>query len=153
MPKTAVGLFEKPNLVDEVVREIEALGFPRQEVRTVEEPKTFNITGVMSFPRLDFEVDLSRELSRIGATKAEARAYVEGLRSGGALVFATGSDEKVDAAAAIMNRHGAVEVEESSGPEPDLPNAIREPMTSAHASPVQAGRVREPGDGACFFVW
>jgi hypothetical protein len=27
MPKTAVGLFEKPDLVDGVVREIEALGF------------------------------------------------------------------------------------------------------------------------------
>jgi hypothetical protein len=30
MPKTVVGLFEKPDLVDGVVREIEALGFPRK---------------------------------------------------------------------------------------------------------------------------
>ena len=75
----------------------------------------------MSFPRLDFEVDLVRELTRIGATKAESQAYVEGLRRGGALVFATGSDEKVEAAADIMNRHGAVEVDETSGPEPQLP--------------------------------
>jgi hypothetical protein len=67
MPKTAVGLFDKPAVVDDVVREIEALGFPRQEVRKVEEPATFEITGVMSFPRLDFEVDLKRELTRIGA--------------------------------------------------------------------------------------
>jgi hypothetical protein len=41
---------------------------------------------VMSFPRLEFEVDLTRELTRIGATQAEAQAYVEGLRRGGALV-------------------------------------------------------------------
>jgi hypothetical protein len=108
---------------------------------------------VMSFPRLDFELDLSRELSRIGATRAEAQAYVEGLRNGGALVFATGSDEKVDAAAGIMNRHGAVEIEESQGPEPELPHAVREGMNPAHDPPVQAGRVRERGDGACFFVW
>lgn len=47
----------------------------------------------MSFPRLDFETELIRELTKIGATKAEAQAYVEGLRRGGALVFATGSDE------------------------------------------------------------
>ncbi len=153
MPKTAVGLFETPGLVDEVVREIEALGFPRKEVRTLEEPKTFEITGVMSFPRLDFEVDLSRELSRIGASKAEAQAYVKGLRSGGALVFATGSDEKVEAAAGIMNRHGAVEIEESNGPEPDLPHVIRNNMPPMHDNPVQTGRIREPGDGACFFVW
>ena len=153
MPKTAVGLFEKPDLVDDVVREIEALGFPRKEVRTLEEPKTFEITGVMSFPRLDFEVDLSRELSRIGATQEEARAYVEGLRSGGALIFATGSDERVEAAANLMNRYGAVETEQSSGPEPDLPRVVHESMDSTRHSPAQAGRIREPGDGACCFVW
>ena len=28
MPKTVVGLFENPGVVDEVVREIEAHGFP-----------------------------------------------------------------------------------------------------------------------------
>jgi hypothetical protein len=153
MPKTAVGLFEKPSLVDDVVREIEALGFPRKEVRALEEPKTFEITGVMSFPRLDFEVDLSRELSRIGATHEEARVYVDGLRNGGALVFATGSDEKVEAAANLMNRYGAVETEQSSGAEPDLPRVVRESMVSTRHSRAQAGRIREPGDGACCFVW
>jgi len=94
MPKTTVGLFESPRIVEDVVREIEALGLPRNEVRVVGEPTTFEVTGVMSFARLDFEVDLARELTRIGATKAEAEAYIEGLRRGGALVFATGSDEK-----------------------------------------------------------
>ena len=153
MPKTAVGLFENPGLVDDVVREIEALGFPRKEVRTLDEPATFEVTGVMSFPRLDFEVDLVRELTRIGATKAEAQAYVEGLRRGGALVFATGSDERVDAAADIMNRRGAVEIDETSGPEPQLPHVVRESMTPMRSSPVQAGRIREPGGGACLFVW
>jgi hypothetical protein len=73
MPKTVVGLLENPGLVDGVVREIEALGFPRKEVRTLAEPATFDVTGVMSFPRLDFEVDLVRELTRIGATKAESQ--------------------------------------------------------------------------------
>jgi len=153
MPKTVVGLFENPGLVDGVVRELEALGFPRKEVRTLTEPATFEVTGVMSFPRLDFEVDLTRGLARIGATKAEAQAYVKGLRRGGALVFATGSDEKVEAAADIMNRDGAVEIEESSGPEPQLPGAVRESPTPMRDSPVMAGRIREPGSGAAFFVW
>ena len=117
------------------------------------EPANFEVTGVMSFPRLDFEVDLVRELTRIGATKAEAQAYVEGLRRGGALVFATGSDEKVETAADIMNRHGAVEIEETSGPEPQLPDVVRESMTPMRNSPVQAGRIREPGGGAGLFVW
>jgi hypothetical protein len=153
MPKTAVGLFAIPDLVDRVVREIEALGFPRKEVRTLTEPATFEVTGVMSFPRLDFEVDLSRELARIGATKAESQVYVEGLRRGGALIFATGEDEQVDAAADIMNRHGATEIEEPRGPEPQLPGVVHASMTGMRGSPVLAGRIREPGSGAAFFVW
>src|SRR5271170_1215949 len=95
MPKTVVGLFENARLVDDAVREIEALGLPRQEVRIMKEPASFEVTGVMSFPRVDFEVDLRRGLSRIGATAAETEAYVEGLRRGGALALATGSDDKV----------------------------------------------------------
>jgi hypothetical protein len=153
MPKTAVGLFEKPELVDVVVREIEALGFPRKEIRTLTEPATFEVTGVMSFPRLDFEVDLSRELTRIGATKAESQAYIAGLRRGGALVFATGADEKVDAAADIMNRNGAIEIEETRGAEPALHGLVHENMAPLRGSPVLAGRIREPGSGAAFFVW
>jgi hypothetical protein len=153
MPKTAVGLFENPGLADSVVREIEALGFPRKEVRTLAEPATFEVTGVMSFPRLDFEVDLARELTRIGATKAESQAYVEGLRRGGALVFATGSDERVETAADVMDRRGAVEIEETSGTEPQLPGVVRENMTPMRDSPVLAGRIRESGGGTAFFVW
>jgi len=156
MPKTVVGLFENRALVDDVTREIEALGFPRREVRSVEEPATFEVTGLMSFPRLDFEVGLMRALTRIGANKAEAQAYVDGLRRGGALVFATGSDEKVEAAADMMNRYGAVKIEEtekSSAPEPQLPGVARDSMVPMHDVAVQAGRVREAGGGASFFVW
>ncbi len=107
----------------------------------------------MSFARLDFEVDLIRELTRIGATQAEARAYIEGLRRGGALVLATGSDEKVEMAADIMNRLGAVEIEETSGPEPHLPHVVRENAIPMPDGSVMAGRIRQPEGGACLFVW
>lgn len=153
MPKTVVGLFENPELVADAVREIEALGFPRQEVRSVKEPASFEVTGVMSFPGLDFEVDLGRELTRIGATKPEAEAFVEGLRRGGALALATGPDEKVEAAGQIMNRHGAIEVEAVSGSEPQLPQVVHQNMTPVREGTVLAGRVRQPGGGAAFFVW
>jgi hypothetical protein len=153
MPKTVVGLFENPRLADEVVSAIETLGIPRQEVRTLEEPAAFEVSGVMSFPRLDFEVDLSRELARIGATKAEAQVYLKGLRRGGALIFATGSDGKVDAAAEIMNQRGAVGIEETSGPEPQLSGVVHDNMTPIRDHPVLAGRIREPGSGAAVFVW
>lgn len=154
MPKTAVGLFKNPDLVDDVVREIAALGFPRNEVRTLEEPETFEVTGVMSFARLDFEVHLNRTLNTIGATEAEAQAYVEGLRRGGALVFATGSDEKVDAAAAVLNRRGAVGIEETRGPEPDLPRVIRDSGAPVRDPLDLAGQVgRIPPRGAAYFAW
>jgi hypothetical protein len=153
MPKTAVGLFENPDVVEGVVREVEALGFPRREVRILEEPTSFDVTGVMSFPRLDFEVALIRELTRIGTTKGEAQAYVEGLRRGSALVFATGSDQSVESTANIMNRHGAVEIEEISGPEPLLGHVERANTTPMRSSPIMAGRIRQPGGGACLFVW
>jgi len=153
MPKTAVGLFESSGPVDDTVRDIEDLGFPRKEVRSLEEPANFAVTGVMSFPRLDFEVDVARELTRIGATKAEVEIYVAGLRRGGALVFATGSDDQVDAAADVMNRHGAVEVEQTIGAEPHLPVVLVESMAPMREGAVQGGRIREPGGGAFCFVW
>ena len=153
MRKTAVGLFENPGLVEGVVSEIEAIGFPRKEVRSLKEPVTFEVASVMSFPRLDFEVELQRELKRIGATEAEAKAYLQGLRDGGALVFATGPDQNVEAAADVMNRRGAVEIEESSGPEPNLPGTPYENTTANRNNLVLAGRIREPGGGACLFVW
>jgi hypothetical protein len=153
MPKTAVGLFDNPSVVDDVVREIEVLGFPRNEIRTIDEPARFEVTGVMSFPRLEFEVDLMRELTRIGTTQAEAHDYIEGLRRGGALVFATGSDEGVDAAAAIMNQRGAVEIEETSGPEPQALGAARESTTPIRNKLILTRRANQLGGGACLFTW
>jgi len=135
------------------VREIEALGFPRNEVRTLDEPAMFDVTGVMSFGRLEFEVDSLRELTRIGATEAEAEAYLDGLRHGGVLVFATGSDQMVDAAADIMRLRGAVEIEETSGPEPHLPTVVHESMIPIHEGSILAGRFSQPDSGACVFVW
>ncbi len=153
MPKTAVGLFKDPSAVDKVVREIELLGFPRSEVRTLDEPLDFSVTGVMSIPHTDFETELFRELTRIGATRPEAEAYLEGVKHHGVLVFATGSDESVGSAAQIMNRHGAVEIEETTGPEPNLPYVRRANVTSPSEGNVQTGRIRQAGGGACFFVW
>jgi hypothetical protein len=156
MPKTAVGLFKNPDLVADVVRAIAALGFPRNEVRTLEEPETFEVTGVMSFARLDFEAHLSRALTKIGATEAQTQAYVEGLRRGGALVFATGSDEKVDAAADILNRHGAIGIEETStsSPEPELPYLTRGRATPVRDTPDLAGQAgRIPPSGVAYFAW
>ncbi len=155
MPKTAVGLFKNPGDVKDVVREIQALGFPPYEVRTLGEPLNLAVDGVMSIGRIDFEVDLFREFGRMGASRAEAEGYVDGVRRGGVLVFSTGPDEKVDQAVEIMNRHGALETGEETAVDPHLhtaPHSVYAGVTAIRESPIQAGRIRQSG-GACYFVW
>jgi hypothetical protein len=107
----------------------------------------------MSFPRFEFEADLIRELTMIGTTKAEAQVYIEGLRRGGALVFATGSDEGVSAAVDTMNRRGALEIEETSGPEPQSPGVVRESTTPIRGNLILSRRASQSGGGACLFTW
>ena len=152
MPKTAVGLFKDKGLVDQVVAQIEALGIPRTEVRRIGEPLDFGTTGVLSIPRIDFEVDLFRELSKMGASRDAAQAFVDGVRRGGVLVFATAPDAQADQAVEIMNRNGAVETGEEAVLEPHLHSATRGGATAVRESPVQAGRMRQTG-GACCFIW
>ena len=153
MPTTAVALFKNPAPVEDVVREIEKLGIAKQEVRTLEEPRTFPVNGVMSFARLDFELELRQALRKIGVTDSEEEDYIRGLRDGGVLVLASGPDDRVEAAAQIMNRQGAVDLEKSGGPEPNLPEPYLEDAVPTRDTRVQAGRIREGGSGAHLFVW
>jgi hypothetical protein len=111
-------------------------------------------SGLMSTPHADFEVDLVRDLTAFGVVEGDAEAYVEGVRRGGVMVFATGTGKNADQAAEIMNSHGALEIEKISATRPALPNAaeidekipVRDPST-------QTGRVRSAGSGARLFVW
>ncbi len=69
------------------------------------------------------------------------------------MVFATGSAEKADAAAEIMNHNCAVEIEELCASVPQLPSTVGVGVAPGRDSSVQAGRVRSPGAGARLFVW
>jgi len=153
MSKTAVGLFEHSGAAEQVVHDLDATAFPRKEIRVVAEPLDMPVTGVMSFPRNDFEVGLARELMAIGATEPEASAYTQGVRRGGTLVFATGSNEDVSRAADIMNLHGAIGVEEVVGREPSSGGIIGGNAPHENASSTETGRIRQAGGGARMFVW
>jgi hypothetical protein len=159
MSKTAVGLFENSGVAEQVVHDLDAIAFPRNEVRVLKETLDMALAGVTSTPHTDFEVGLGRDLKAIGASEAEANAYVQGVRRGGVLVFATGSSVEVDSAAAIMNRHGALKVEELIGREPGGSGAMGGslPLSRDANMPArettQTGRVRQSGDGARMFVW
>jgi hypothetical protein len=75
MSKTAVGLFENPGLADQVVRDLEASGFPRNDVRVLSEPRDMAVTGVMSTPRNDFQAALNRDLRAIGSLRSRSAAW------------------------------------------------------------------------------
>ena len=153
MTKTAVGLFENSGLADEVVRDLEATGFLRTDVRILKEPLEMAGSGLMSTPHTDFEVGLTRDLTAFGVLEGDAEAYVQGVRRGGVMVFATGLGKKADTATEIMNRHGAVELEEISALRPELPSADHGEQPPVHDLSVQTGRFRSPGSGARLFVW
>ncbi|MBV8051645.1 MAG: hypothetical protein JOZ80_10680 [Acidobacteriaceae bacterium] len=153
MPKTVVALFKNPVVVDDVVREIEKLGIPKQEIRTVEDPTRFPVNGVMSFARLEFEAELRHALNEIGATDSDLEDYIRGVRNGGVLVLASGPDQIVEAAAEIMNARGAVDLEQNTGPEPQLPEPDLEDGLPDRETSAQIGRIRGVGSGAHLFVW
>jgi hypothetical protein len=153
MAKTAVGLFENSELADEVVRDLEATGFLRTDVRILKEPMEMAGSGLMSTPHTDFEVALTRDLTAFGVLEGDVNAYVQGVRRGGVMVFATGLGKTADTATEIMNRHGAVELEEISALRPELPTSDQGEATAVHVPSVQIGRVRSPGSGARMFVW
>ena len=153
MSKTAVGLFENRGLADEVVHDLETGGFLRNEIHILGESLDMAGSGVMGIPNIDFEVSLNRDLRKIGATDQDANAYVQGVRHGGVLVFASGPDEKIEAAAEIMNRHSPVEVEELTGGALNLPSTTGQNVPRADDSSVLTGRTRQSGRGARMFSW
>src|ERR1700691_4096611 len=145
MANTAVGLFENSGSANEVGRDLEATGFPKNDVRVLGEPREMAGSGLMSTPHTDFEVGLIRDLAAFGVIEADAEDYVQGVRRGGVMVFATGSGDKAEAATEIMNRHGAVEVEKISASRPELPSADQGGVPPDHDLSVQTGRFRSPG--------
>jgi hypothetical protein len=96
----------------------------------------------MGIPNIDFEVSLNRELGTIRAAGPEAEAYVHGVRRGSVRVFATGSNENVDIATKIMNRHGSLELENLSGRESLPVGVVDENVTPIQDDSLQTGRVR-----------
>jgi hypothetical protein len=153
MAKTAVGLFENSGSADGVVRDLTAKGFLEKDIRVLREPIEMPGSGLMRTPHTDFEVGLVRDLTAFGVIDADAEAYVQGVRRGGVMVFATSTGKNADQAAEIMNCHGALEIEKISAPRPELPNAEMGEETPVRDPSTQTGRVRSAGSGARLFVW
>ena len=101
MTKTAIGLFEVSTKADEVVAHLLASGFSREEVKVVQRSDYDGTPG----PETD--------ILKIGGLPQEhAGRYWEAVRRGRVLVAVTSGGEMADRAAEIMDRDGAIDVEE-----------------------------------------
>lgn len=154
MPRTVVGLFPNSQAADHAITALEGLGLRPNGIRKLQEPETFEVTGIMSFPRVEYETDVIRVLEHIGASSLESEAYIHGLRDGGAVVFATDEDaQTIDAAAQVLDRLGAQTSTLANAPSPHLPAPHHENLLPEQDKSIPTGRIRQSGEGARVFVW
>jgi uncharacterized protein (TIGR02271 family) len=123
MAKTVIGLFDDPRQAQHIVQALVDDGFRREDIRTLTSQQEGASVGA---------------LSTRGVPEAEAQAYAEGLRRGGAVVLVDTADERADRAVAIMERAPAVERETRTGAD-----ATQE-RGRAGTREVEAGDVKVP---------
>jgi len=109
MAAAAVGLFADAGVAESVAEALRANAIPAHGIRILTAPAN-GTSG-----RDAFITKLSRDLHSIGAVDSEVGAYLAGVQRGQALVFATGTLAQADAATAVMNEYGPIEVEEFAG--------------------------------------
>jgi hypothetical protein len=120
----------------------------------LQEPKSFDVSGIMSFPRIDYESNIARMLQRIGASSSDCDAYLHALRDGGVVIFATDDDtQTIDAAAQLLDRLGAEKSALADVPAPQLPAAHHEDLLQQQGRSAPTGRIRQTGEGPRVFVW
>jgi hypothetical protein len=112
MTETAVGLFENLAAADSVVDALRANGLPSNGIRVLSKPAVAPVGSGSSAPSIDFASALAKDLRSMGATEWECEAYVDGVRRGNTLVFATGSHAQADTAIGVMNAYDPIELEE-----------------------------------------
>jgi uncharacterized protein (TIGR02271 family) len=99
MAKTVIGLFDDPRQAQPIVEALVDDGFRREDIRTLTSQESASVGT----------------LSAYGVPEAEAQAYADAVRRGGALVLVDTADERADRAVAIMERAPAVERETRTG--------------------------------------
>jgi len=152
MAETAVGLFEQPGTADTVANALRANGFPAGGIRVLSKPAAMPVEGATSTPLVDFAAALSRNLHSMGASDSECDTYLEGLRRGSVLVFATGSHDQAESALGVMSEYEPVEVKEYNSPVPELP-PTRVGEIGSHDISSRIERNRQNIEGVRVFSW
>ncbi len=153
MARTAIGLFRDNHAADIVMRELENAGFARERVRVLTgstpSPSGLERPGNMAgnAPQTGAGIGSTSWLKIEGVPNEDFELYRRGLDRGSIVVAVTTTDERADYAAEIMNRCGALDVEERTSA------AGRGMSPPSGEGTVQAGRNRYEGGGARVFVW
>jgi len=95
MAKTVIGLFDNLREAQPIVQALADDGFRREDIRTLTSREEASVGT----------------LSAHGVPDAEAQAYADAVRQGGALVLVDAADDRADRAVAIMEGSPAVERE------------------------------------------
>jgi uncharacterized protein (TIGR02271 family) len=95
MAKTVIGLFENLREAQPIVQALVDDGFRREDIRTLTSQEEASVGTLSTF----------------GVPEAEAQAYADAVRRGGALVLVDTADDRADRAVAIMERAPAGERE------------------------------------------
>jgi hypothetical protein len=156
MAATAVGLFADASVANSVADALRANAVPSQGIRIFTSPA--DGTGGRAANDA-FVAKLSRDLRSMGAADREIDAYLDGVQHGRALVFATGTLAQADAATAVMNEFGPIEVEEFAGAVVTSSNknvseaaAFVGEMETQNIS-LKEDRMRAKTEGARLFSW
>jgi uncharacterized protein (TIGR02271 family) len=99
MAKTVIGLFDDHREAQPIVHALVDDGFRREDIRTLTRQEEASVGT----------------LSAHGVPEAEAQAYADAVRRGGALVLVEAADDRADRAVAIMERSPAVDRETRTG--------------------------------------
>ncbi len=95
MARTVVGLFEQMRDAQSALRDLEAVGLPRNAVTFVQQPQP----------------DLNTRLASIGIPEQDAGIYADGVSQGNGLIVTQGvSDDDAEQVAAIMDRYNVVDI-------------------------------------------
>jgi uncharacterized protein (TIGR02271 family) len=122
MAKTVIGLFDDRREAQHIVHALVDDGFRREDIRTLTSQEEASVGT----------------LSADGVPEAEAQAYADAVRRGGALVRVDAADDRADRAVAIMERSPAVDRETRTGAD-----AARE-RGRAGTREVETGDVKVP---------
>jgi hypothetical protein len=153
MAETAVGMFQHPGTADAVLEELRVNGIPSSGIRSITMPLGMTTDSVTAMPGVDFAAGLSKDLTAMGASAEEAEWYVAGVQRGNVLIFASGTPEEADAAAAVMEEFEPIALEEFAGVVPASHAAVHAGNVTAQAISIKEDRSRAKADGARVFSW